>query len=146
MIERLTTDEQRAMLELLIYMAKSDGKVVEIEREILENYAMLVDIPFSELRNDMTPEEMVARLPTMVSRAIVLQEMLRLSHMDGIFTDRERKAILAIAKVMEVPLEMVHKLDEWVVEGLRWVWRGEDILDEVDETLGAGAKMKEPAE
>ena len=142
MIERLTTDEQRVMLELLIYIAKSDGKVVDIEREILENYAVLVDIPFSELRNDMTPEEMVAQLPTMVSRAIVL----RLSHMDGIFTDRERKAILAIAKVMEVPLEMVHKLDEWVVEGLRWIWRGEDLLDEVDETLGAGAKQKEPAE
>ncbi len=135
MLERLTSDEQRAMLELLIYMAKADGKVVDIEQEILENYATLVEVDFSELRADITPEEVIPRLPSMVSRAIVLQEMLRLSHLDGLFTERERAAILDIAELMGVPVSMVHKLDEWVIEGLQWVWSGEDLLDEVEETL-----------
>jgi tellurite resistance protein len=136
MLERLTSDEQRAMLELLIYMAKADGKVADIEQEILENYATLVEVEFSELRADVSPEEVIPRLPSMVSRAIVLQELLRLSHLDGLFTERERVAILDIAKLMGVPVSMVHKLDEWVLEGLRWVWSGEDLLDEVEETLG----------
>ena len=136
MLERLTSGEQRAMLELLVYTAKADGKVVDIEQEILENYASLVDVDFSEIRDDVTPEQAIERLPSMVSRAIVLQEMLRLSHIDGLFTDRERAAIIDTAKTMGIPLEMVHKLDEWVVDGLRWVWRGEDLLDEVEEKLG----------
>jgi len=136
MLERLTSDEQRAMLELLVFMAKADGKVVDIEQEILENYATLVEVDFSELRMDMTPEDVIPRLPTMVSRAIVLQELLRLSHLDGLFTERERTAILQIADQMGIPVALVQKLDAWVVDGLRWVWRGEDLLDEVEETLG----------
>lgn len=137
MLERLTSGEQKAMLELLIYMAKADGKVVDIEQEILENYATLVEVDLGAVRDDVTPDDAIARLPTMVSRAIVMQELLRLSHLDGLFTDRERSAILAIAEQMGIPVAMVHKLDEWVVDGLRWVWRGEDLLDEVEETLGA---------
>lgn len=134
MLERLTSEEQRAMLELLIYMAKADGQVVDIEQQILENYATLVEVEFSALRDDATPEDVIPRLKTMVSRAIVLQELLRLSHLDGLFTERERSAILEIAEIMGLPLSMVHKLDEWVVDGLRWVWRGEDLLDEVEGT------------
>lgn len=132
MLERLTSDEQHAMLELLIYMAKADGKVVDIEQQILENYATLVEVEFSDLRDDATPEDVIPRLRSQVSRAIVLQELLRLSHLDGLFTERERSAILEIAEIMGLPLAMVHKLDEWVVDGLRWVWRGEDLLDEVE--------------
>ncbi len=132
MLERLTSDEQLAMLELLIYMAKADGKVVDIEQQILENYATLVEVEFSDLRDDATPEDVIPRLRSQVSRAIVLQELLRLSHLDGLFTERERSAILEIAEIMGLPLAMVHKLDEWVVDGLRWVWRGEDLLDEVE--------------
>lgn len=134
MLERLTSDEQHAMLELLIYMAKADGKVVDIEQQILENYATLVEVEFDDLRDDATPEDVIPRLRTQVSRAIVLQELLRLSHLDGLFTERERSAILEIAEIMGIPLAMVHKLDEWVVDGLRWVWRGEDLLDEVEGT------------
>ncbi len=132
MLERLTSDEQLAMLELLIYMAKADGKVVDIEQQILENYATLVEVEFSDLRDDATPEDVIPRLRSQVSRAIVLQELLRLYGLDGLFTERERSAILEIAEIMGLPLAMVHKLDEWVVDGLRWVWRGEDLLDEVE--------------
>lgn len=135
MLERLTSDEQRAMLELLVHIARADGKIVDIEQQILENYATLVDVDFASLQCDGTVEASVERLPSMVSRAIVLQEMLRLSHLDGLFTDRERTAILAIAELMGIPISLVQKLDEWVVDGLRWVWRGEDLLDEVEEML-----------
>ena len=44
MIELLNTDEQRVMLELLLHIAKSDGTVKDVEQEILENYATLLDL------------------------------------------------------------------------------------------------------
>lgn len=131
MLERLEPDEQRVMLELLIYMAKADGKVADIEQEILQNYATVVEVDFAELHGSLPPEELIPQLNSNVSRAIVLQEMLRLSHLDGIFTQGERSAIIEIAKLMEFPLTLVHRLDQWVVDGLRWVWQGEDLLDEI---------------
>lgn len=33
MLERLDTNEQRVMLELLVYLAKADGKVADIEAD-----------------------------------------------------------------------------------------------------------------
>ncbi len=132
MLDRLEPDEQRALLELLIYMAKADGKVVEIEQEILQNYATLVEVDFSTLRMNSTPEELMPSFQSAVSRAIVLQELLRLSHLDGMFTHSERDAIIEIAKLMGFPLELVRRLDEWVVDGMKWVWRGEDLLEEIE--------------
>lgn len=137
MLERLDHDEQRVMLELLIFMAKADGNVADIEQEILQNYATVVDIEFSDLDGNQIPEALIPQLESPVSRAIVLQELLRLSHLDGLFTADERAAILHIADLMEFPIELVRRLDEWVVDGLRWVWKGEDLLDEVEAEFGA---------
>jgi tellurite resistance protein len=132
MIELLNTDEQRVMLELLLHIANSDGTVKDVEQEILENYATLVDLDFSTINGNLTPADLIPQIPSAVSRAIVLQELLRMSHLDGIISQGENAAILAIAGQMGFPDSVVHRLDEWVVEGLRWVWEGEDILDEIE--------------
>jgi tellurite resistance protein len=132
MIELLNTDEQRVMLELLLHIANSDGTVKDVEQEILENYATLVDLDFSTINGNLTPADLIPQIPSAVSRAIVLQELLRMSHLDGIISQGENAAILAIAGQMGFPDSVVHRLDEWVVEGLRWVWNGEDILDEIE--------------
>ena len=132
MIERLEADEQKALLELLIFMAKADGKVADIEQEILQNYATLVEIDFAELAGDRTPEELIPKFHSHVSRAIVLQELLRLSHLDGLFSEGEQSAIIEIAALMGFPLDLVQRLDAWVVDGLKWVWRGEELLDAVE--------------
>ena len=60
-----------------------------------------------------------------------------MSHLDGIISQGEHTAILAIAAQMGFPDSVVHRLDTWVVEGLRWVWEGEDILDEIEAEFGA---------
>jgi hypothetical protein len=132
MIERLEADEQKALLELLIFMAKADGKVADIEQEILQNYATLVEIDFAELAGDRSPEELIPQFHSYVSRAIVLQELLRLSHLDGLFSEGEQSAIIEIAALMGFPLDLVQRLDAWVVDGLKWVWRGEELLDAVE--------------
>lgn len=137
MIELLNTDEQRVMLELLLHIAKSDGTVKDVEQEILENYATLVDVDFASLSGDHSPADLLPQVPSAVSRAVILQELLRMSHLDGIISQGEQAAVLAVAGEMGFPEEVVHRLDEWVVEGLRWVWKGEDLLDEIEAEFGA---------
>jgi len=38
---------------------------------------------------------------------------------------------------MGIPQELVKKVDQWVVDGLNWMWRGEDLLDEAEQLMGA---------
>lgn len=139
MIERLSADEQRVMLELLIHIARADGRVEDIEQEILENYASLVEVDFGSLSGAEQPEALIARLHGAASRAIVLQELLRLTHLDGVLNEGERSAIFSIAEQMGFPDEVVHQLDAWVVDGLRWVLRGEELMEAIESQFGAPA-------
>lgn len=139
MIERLNADEQRVMLELLIHIARADGRVEDIEQEILENYASLVEVDFASLSGTEEPAALIARLHGAASRAIVLQELLRLTHLDGILNEGERAAIFSVAEQMGFPDEVVHQLDAWVVDGLRWVLRGEELLETIESQFGASA-------
>jgi tellurite resistance protein len=135
MLDRLNSEEQRVLLELLIFMAKADGKVVDIEDEVLHQYAELLDVDFDELDGNLGPDQLIPQLENPASRVIVLQEMLRLAHIDGLFSDDEQEAILTMAQYMGIPTDLLQRVDEWVLEGLKWVWQGEELLQEANEVV-----------
>lgn len=135
MIEQLQPEEQRAMLELLLYMAKTDGKITDVEDQILHNYATLTHINFDSLDGNYAPEELMLRLHSPRARFIVLQEVLRLAHIDGYFADDEQSAILDLAAMMGISLEFLKEVETWVLDGLRWVWHGEELLDRAEAEL-----------
>ena len=135
MLDRLAPAQQEALMELLIVMAKADGKVKDIEREILEQYADLVDVDFSSLTGEKTIEELTSLFDTAESRVIVLQELIRICHLDGLFVDDERSAIVDVAAMFGVPMSLLQELENWVVEGLRWSLRGEELLEEAAEVV-----------
>jgi hypothetical protein len=135
MLDRLTRNEQRALLELLVHLAKSDGKIEEAEREILGMYADLVDVAPEEIEGDYALEDLVPQFVSPASRVIALQELFRLSHLDGWFGESEQSEILEVGAMMGVPMELLQKIELWVLDGLNWVQRGEDLLDEADEVV-----------
>jgi len=135
MLERLDRREQQALMEMLIALAKSDGQVKNVEREVLEEYAELVGVDFASLSGDKYLEDLVEEFERPESRVIVLQELLRLAHLDGLFAEEEQEDILYVAELMGVPVGMVKKIETWVVDGLKWVWRGEALLDEAAEKV-----------
>lgn len=135
MLDRLSHNEQKALMELLIFMAKADGQIKDVENEVLRQYAHLVDVDFSLLEGNYTPEELIPQFERASSLVVVMQELLRLSHIDGHFSNDEKAAILDVAAHMGMSLDFVDRIDAWVQEGLRWVWKGEELLDEAESTL-----------
>jgi uncharacterized tellurite resistance protein B-like protein len=135
MLDRLTPSQQTAMMELLIYMAKTDGSIAEIERDVLQRYSELLNVDTSLLRGDLTPEELIVRFDTPASRVILLQELLRIAHLDGYFTDAEMSAIVDVAALMGFPMFFLEKINDWVKQGLQWVLSGERLIDEAKEVI-----------
>jgi len=135
MVDRLSENEQRALMELLIHLAKADGIVEDIEDAVLHEYADLVSIDFDTLDGNLDIEELVPQFESPESKLIVLQQLIRLSHLDGHFTKPEKETILRIAEKMNVPLHILQQVDAWVVEGLRWVLRGEELLESASAEL-----------
>ena len=130
MIDRLNRDERMAMMELLAYLAKTDGKITDVNQEVLREYAELLGVDPADLDGDLTPEELVPQFQSPASRVVVLQEVFRLANLDGIFTIGEESAILDIASLMGFPMEFVQRVEKWVLDGLEWTLQGEKLIDE----------------
>lgn len=132
MLDRLSPNEQRALLELLVHLAKADGRLKDMEREVLEMYADLVQVDRAEIEGDYSLEQLVPQFKTPASRVIALQELFRLSHLDGWFAESEQSEILEVSAMMHVPMELLQKIERWVLDGIEWAERGEEILEDAE--------------
>ncbi len=130
MIDRLNRDERLAMMELLWYIAKTDGNTPEVYQELLREYAELLEVDPGEIDGELTPEELVPQFQNPASRVVVLQEVFRLAQLDGVFTIGEESVILDIASLMGFPMEFVQRVEQWVIDGIEWTLKGEKLIDE----------------
>lgn len=116
------------LMELLVAMAKVDGRIVALENEVIEDYANLLEVPLDEISGDFSIAELAPYFDTPASRVTAIQELCRLARLDGDFAAEERDAILEVAGLMGVPESLVSRIDAWVVEGMQWVAQGEDLI------------------
>mgnify|MGYP002634320256 CR=1 FL=1 len=135
MLDYLDENQHVALMELLIYMAKVDGDFSDIEKEVIQQYGELLGVDVHAVSGNRVPEELVQQFQSPASRVAVLQELLRIAHLDGNFHRDEADTIDDIAEMMGLPPMYVKKVDDWVQWGLNWVWQGEDLLEEAEEML-----------
>lgn len=135
MTDRLTRVQRRMLLEMLYALAGADGKIERLEQEVLQDYSELLGVNVDELDGNFELEELAPYFDTAESRVAALEELCRLARLDGDFAEDERAAILRVADAMRVPHGMVSRIDEWVVDGLRWVAKGNDLIAEAERSL-----------
>ena len=136
MLDQLTPNQQHMLMELLIRLAQADGEIVDIEEEVLRQYAELVDVDFDDLSGDLSLQEILPAFDTSVSRVAAVQELFRLAHIDGFFSEDEKRVIRQVADLLGMPDSLVNEIDAWVVDGLRWVWRGEELVEQAERMMG----------
>ncbi len=135
MLERLNKHERRCLMELLVYLSKADHTVMEAKREMLREYSELLEVELNTLDKTLGPEELVPQFQNPASRVVVLQELFRLARLDGDFTIIEQSVLLDIASMMGFPMDLVQKIENWVVDGMEWTLQGEDLLEEAAHTI-----------
>jgi uncharacterized tellurite resistance protein B-like protein len=135
MTDELTAHQKRMLMELLISLAKSDGKVGEIENEAIEDYAELMDVPLEELSGSFTIAELTPHFDTPASRVAVIEELCRMARLDGRLGDSEQGIIIDVAHRLGISPDLVTRIDDWVVDGMRWMARGEDLIADAERQL-----------
>lgn len=58
-----------------------------------------------------------------------LKEGIQLCYVDGHYGDKEKELIREKAFKLGISLEHVHKIEEWVLEGIEWSNRGDQLLE-----------------
>lgn len=135
MTDELTTHQRRMLMELLITLAKADGRVGEIENEAIEDYAELMEVPLEELSGTFSIADLTPHFDSPASRVAVIEELCRMARLDGTFVVAEQDAIIEVAKRMGISPELVTRIDDWVVDGMRWMARGEDLIADAERQL-----------
>ncbi len=129
MLDQLTPHQKRMLMELLVALAKSDGRVDQLETEVIEDYAELLDVGLEEIGGGLSVAELAPHFDTPTSRVAALQELCRLARLDGHFAKLERDTILEVGTRFGFDPEFVGEIDAWVVEGMQWVARGESLVE-----------------
>lgn len=132
MIDRLTKEQRSALMELMIHLAKADGKVDDIETKVLEQYAHLSGVEACSLKNEHELKDLVAPFTTPDARVAVLMELIRLSHYNNYFSDEEQSAIVDVAAMMGLPMDLLAQIEDWVMEGIEWERKGEALVREAE--------------
>ncbi|MFP4499724.1 MAG: hypothetical protein ACLFTT_01885 [Candidatus Hydrogenedentota bacterium] len=132
MIYRLTRQQRQALLDLMIYLARVDGRVDNAEQRILADYADFADAQTCTLPEQSSLEDLVRPFESPESRVVVLQELLRLAHSHKYFATEEQSALVEVAALMGLPMDLLGKIEGWVVEGLAWERKGDQLVGEAE--------------
>jgi len=130
MLDQLNPHQKRMLMELLITLAKVDGQMDALESEVLEDYAELLDVSLEEIGGGLSIDDLAPHFDTPESRVAAVQELCRLARLDGEFAKLERDAILQVGTRFGFSPELVGRIDAWVVEGMQWVARGDELIEE----------------
>ncbi|UJR78891.1 TerB family tellurite resistance protein [Sandaracinus amylolyticus] len=131
--DRLTADERRALLFLLTSVALADGKLSDSEVRFVQRLALPVGIEVGELLamvDEAHEGELCARLARPVAARIAVLELLRLAHVDDVYTHVEEHAIHELATRLGVDLARVEKLESWVRREWQLLSEGRRLVEE----------------
>jgi uncharacterized tellurite resistance protein B-like protein len=126
-VEILSLTEKEALMQLLACVAQADGKITEEEERFLAGYADEHCITV-DLGKRYEIRETCSKIASPQGKVVALQELIKLALADGHYDTAEQTGVQAIADQLAVSSQKVQEIEEWVIEGQRWIHRGEQMV------------------
>lgn len=125
-------NEAVAFVQLLVFIANADGEITAEEASFLDDYCDKSGIAWRDF-DTRTIDEILSVFSTFNSKIEVLQELVKLAMVDGVYSKEERAGVIEIAKKLSVPDVKVYAVEDWVQRGLAWIAEGQAMRNEVTE-------------
>lgn len=131
--ECVTEIEKGPYIQTLTAIAKIDG-LLESEKEYINFQAGILDIDTSAYWENI-PElaDIEFSQVSETTKRIILRDALVVAHIDKDFSSAESSFINELAGMMQVPEQLVQKLENWLLEYWAILEEGRDLLA-VDES------------
>ena len=137
-IKHLNIEQKIAFLAALAHVAHADSNLDEDERDFIKVSALMCGVgeeyldEIFRIRTDEETEEFVAgKLIDRKACLMLVREMFTIAHADGDLSEEEIVAISGIGLSIGVSLEKLEAISQWVVDGIEWRERGEEIFSDV---------------
>lgn len=136
-VTQMSEEEKVIFLKILVALAKCDGNFEDEEKAFIKDSAIAFGLTkehVDEILAPMTNEEIINKAAKIKSRQAALQlikEACLLANSDGDLSEEEIILIGKIGQAMNVELEKIEEISQWVVDRIIWLERGKIIFEQV---------------
>ena len=126
-VEKLTAQEKRSLVQLLTFIARSDGKVEQQEWNYLNRFCNKNGLTY-DINEENDLEHICGAIQSRQAKIVALQHVVRMALSDGNYQDIERQHAKQIASALGIKSEHFKYIEGWAVEGFEWKKKGEAML------------------
>ncbi len=133
-INELDEEQREAFLNAIAHVAWADGGIAGAEEAFVEGVASIYELSDEAVKRVMKPKaeneilSEVTKIDDPTIQLCLIRELFSLGYADGDLSDREILVIGKIAEVLDVPMDKVEEISDWVLEGIEWQERGEELF------------------
>jgi uncharacterized tellurite resistance protein B-like protein len=136
-IDEMSIDERKSFLKILAYLAASDGNFDEKEKQFIKDLSTIFSINKEDISSILEPstvEEIIKEASNIKNRQAALQlikEACLLANSDGDLSEQEVVFIGKIGQAMNVELEKIEQISQWVIDRIIWLEEGKIIFEQL---------------
>lgn len=126
-IDILDNSEKNALMSLLVSISKADGEVSAEEEQFLVSYASENGVEL-DMTCNKSIEDLCSQIQSNQGKVVTVQELIKLAIIDGHYDPAERKGAAFISSQLGLSEDKFISIEEWVIDGQKWVERGYQLL------------------
>lgn len=135
-LDEATLEEKQAFFEALLAVAGADGNCDSDELKFITEAAVNHGIEdLSQILEGQDTEKVLADVAKIKNRHLALElirEMCMLSHVDNVLSDNETLIIGKIGLAMNIELEKIEQISNWIIDHIIWLEQAKIIFEEKD--------------
>ena len=136
-IIQMSEEEKIIFIKILVALAKTDNYFDDDEKTFIKDLALTFGLNKSHIDEILIPlstEDVIKNASRITNRQAALhliKEACLLANSDGDLSDEEILFIGRIGQAMNVELEKIEEISQWVIERIIWLERGKIILEQI---------------
>ena len=136
-VKQMSEEEKITFLQILVTLAKADNNFDNEEKSFIKESAIVFGLTQDHVDQILTPlsnEELIQKASKLSSRQAALQlikEACLLANSDGDLSEEEILFIGRIGQAMNIELEKIEEISQWVIERIIWLERGKIIFEQI---------------
>lgn len=136
-VTQMSEEEKIIFLKILVALARCDNDFDNEEKAFIKDSAIVFGLTkehVDEILAPMSNDEVIESASKITNRQAALQlvkEACLLANSDGNLSDDEIVLIGKIGQAMNIELEKIEEISQWVVDRIVWLERGKIIFEQV---------------
>ena len=134
--ENVDLKQRIAFLGTIAHLARVDGDFDGNEKQFFVDLAKPYNLSKDDAKEAIRPrteEEALALVKNITDPGfalVLIREMFYLGYEDGDLSDSEILFISKVGMALNIPLEKMERISNWVIRGIEWEEEGADIFSD----------------